>query len=121
MIHRNYETLDAIAVIMAMGLVGGILVGLFVFPIDPSVAPIISSLATAILGIPVSYGAFRWGNSLGAKQAADTAAKVSEAQAAALSQIAGAGPPPPAVPLSDDEPSAADKRAAFDQTYGDPK
>lgn len=89
-VQRNYETLDAIAVIMALTMVGGILIGLFVFSIDPAVAPIISSLATAILGLPVSYGAFRWGNSLGAKQAADTAAKVSEAQAAALSQIAGA-------------------------------
>lgn len=103
--QRNYETLDAIAVILALAMVGGILVGLFTKPIDPAVAPIVSSLATAILGIPVSYGAFRWGNSLGAKQAADTAAKVSEAQAAALSQIAGAGPPPPASPLAnEDEP-----------------
>jgi xanthosine utilization system XapX-like protein len=105
MIQRNYETLDAIAVVMSLALVGGIIVGLFVFKIDDAVAPIISSLATAILGIPVSYGAFRWGNSLGAKQAADTAAKVSEAQAAALSQIAGAGPPPPAAPLSDEKDS----------------
>lgn len=102
MVARNYETLDAIAVIMALGLVGGIIIGLFIVKVDPAVAPIISSLATAILGLPVSYGAFRWGNSLGAKRAADTAAKVSEAQAAALSQIAGAGPPPPAMPLSDE-------------------
>lgn len=102
MINRNYETLDAIVVVYSLTLVGGILVGLFIMALDPAVAPIVASLGTALLGLPVAYGAFRWGNSLGAKQAADSAAKVSEAQASALSQIAGAGPPPPAVPLDPD-------------------
>lgn len=96
--QRNYETLDAIVVIYSLTLVGGILVGLFVMKLDPAVAPIVASLGTALLGLPVAYGAFRWGNSLGAKQAAETAAKVSETQSAALAQIAGAGPPPPAKP-----------------------
>ena len=100
---RDYETLDAIVVIYSLTLVGGIIAGLFVFQVDPAVAPIISSLGTALLGLPVAYGAFRWGNSLGAKQAADSAAKASELSSAALAQIAGAGPPPPSPPLSDDE------------------
>lgn len=88
---RNYETLDAIAVIYSLTLVGGILVGLFMIDLDPAVAPIVASLGTALLAIPGMYAAFRWGNSVGAKQSAE-----------AIAQIAGAGPPPPAVPLDTD-------------------
>jgi hypothetical protein len=82
---RNYETLDAIAVIASLLIVAGIILGLFIMPLDPAVAPIVSSLATAILGVPISYGAFRWGNTVGAKAA----------------QLAGAGPQPPATPMAD--------------------
>lgn len=99
--NRNYETLDAIAVIASLVIVAGIIFGLFIVPLDPAVAPIVSSLATAILGLPISYGAFRWGNTVGAKAATEAAAKVSEKSAAALAQIAGAGPPPPATPLDE--------------------
>lgn len=102
---RDYETLDAIVVVYSLTLVGGILVGLFTLKLDPAVAPIVASLGTALLGLPVAYGAFRWGNSLGAKQAAEAAAKVSETSSAALAQIAGAGPPPPAAPLTEGDAS----------------
>ena len=69
--------------------------------------PIVASLVTAILSLPVAYGAFRWGNNVGAKNAAEAAAKVSETSSAALAQIAGAGPPPPAAPLGDEPGSPA--------------
>lgn len=90
--ERNYETLDAIAVIYSLTIVAGIIVGLFVIPIDPAVAPIISSLGTALLAMPGMYAAFRWGNSVGAKATSE-----------AMAQIAGAGPPPPAPPMGDGE------------------
>ena len=61
----------------------------------------LSSLATAILGVPVAYGAFRWGNNVGSKQAAEAAAETTKTATGALAQIAGAGAPPPAQPLSD--------------------
>lgn len=95
---RNYETLDAIAVIASLVIVAGIILGLFVQPLDPAVAPIVSSLATAILGVPISYGAFRWGNTVGAKAATEAAAKVSERSADALAQLAGASPQAPSDP-----------------------
>jgi hypothetical protein len=105
---RNYETLDAIAVIASLVIVAGIILGLFVQPLDPAVAPIVSSLATAILGVPISYGAFRWGNTVGAKAATEAAAKVSERSADALAQLAGAGPAPPSAPMADEPmPDAA--------------
>jgi hypothetical protein len=76
---RNYETLDAIAVIYSLTIVAGIIFGLFTFKLEPEVAPIVSSLATAILGIPITYGAFRWGNSVGSKDATDAAAEATKA------------------------------------------
>lgn len=107
--NRSYETLDALAVIGSLILVGGIIAGLFFVKLDPAVAPIVASLGTAVLGLPISYGAFRWGNNVGSKQAAEAAAKVSETSSAALAQIAGAGPPPPAAPLLDPaEPAKTD-------------
>lgn len=98
---RNYETLDAIVVVYSLTIVAGIVVGLFVVKLDPAVAPIVSSLGTALLGLPVAYGAFRWGNSVGAKQATEATAEASRTSAAALAQLAGAGPQPPAVPLEE--------------------
>ena len=89
--ERNYETLDAIAVIYSMTIVAGIIVGLFAVKVDPAVAPIISSLGTALLAMPGMYAAFRWGNSVGAKQSND-----------AMAQMAGAGPPPPSTPMSEE-------------------
>lgn len=84
---RNYATLDALAVIGSLVIVAGIVAGLFVFKLDPAVAPIVSALATAILGIPVSYGAFRWGSSVGAKNAQNPAGP---AAARAADQVAQA-------------------------------
>lgn len=69
--ERNYATLDALAVVGSLVIVAGVIIGLFTYALDPAVAPIVSALATAILGIPVSYGAFRWGSSVGAKNAAN--------------------------------------------------
>ncbi len=99
---RNYETLDAIVVVYSLTLVGGILAGLFFFKLDPAVAPIVASLGTALLGLPVAYGAFRWGNSVGSKAVSDAAAEASKTATGALAQIAGAGPPPPAAPLAEE-------------------
>lgn len=76
---RNYETLDAIAVIYSLTIVAGIIFGLFAIDLDPAVAPIVASLATAILGLPITYGAFRWGNSVGSKNATDAAAEATKA------------------------------------------
>ena len=63
--RRNYETLDAIVVVGAMVMTSGIALGFFVLKVEPEVAPILSSMGTAIIGIPVAYGAFRWGNKMG--------------------------------------------------------
>jgi len=84
--ERNYATLDALAVIGSLVIVAGIVAGLFIYQLDPAVAPIVSALATAILGIPVSYGAFRWGSSVGAKNAQ----QAGPAAAAAADQVAQA-------------------------------
>jgi len=100
--QRNYETLDAVVVVACLVMVSGLGAGLLLLQDIPTDhLPIISSLVTAILGLPVAYGAFRWGNNVGAKQAAEAAAETSKASTAALAQIAGAGPPPPSSPLVD--------------------
>jgi len=100
---RDYETLDAIVVVACLLMVSGLGAGLLLLQDIPTDhLPIISSLVTAILGLPVAYGAFRWGNNVGAKHAAEAAAETSKAATGALAQIAGAGPPPPVAPHSDD-------------------
>lgn len=91
--ERNYETLDAIVVVACLVMVSGLGAGLMLLPSIPSEhLPIIASLVTAILGIPVTYGAFRWGNNVGAKQAAAVAAETSKTSTEALAQIASAKP-----------------------------
>ena len=104
--ERNYETLDAIVVVACLVMVTGLGTGLMFVQVPTDHLPIIASLVTAILGIPVTYGAFRWGNNVGARHAAEAAVESNKASTAALAQIAGAGPPPPAEPLGgikDDE------------------
>jgi hypothetical protein len=86
--ERNYATLDALAVIGSLVIVAGIVAGLFVYQLDPAVAPIVSALATAILGIPVSYGAFRWGSSVGAKSAQNPAGPTAARAADQVAQAA---------------------------------
>ena len=73
--RRDYQTLDAIVVVGSMAMTSGIALGFFVLKVEPEVAPILSSMGTAIIGIPVAYGAFRWGNKMGRDEAriADTA------------------------------------------------
>ena len=63
--RREYQTLDAIVVVGSMAMTSGIALGFFVLKVEPEVAPILSSMGTAIIGIPVAYGAFRWGNKMG--------------------------------------------------------
>lgn len=98
---RDYETLDAVVVIASLMMVTALGAALVLVKIPSEQLPIVASLVTAILSLPVAYGAFRWGNNVGAKSAAEAAAKVSENSSAALAQIAGAGPPSPASPLAD--------------------
>lgn len=91
---RDYETLDAVVVVGAMVMVSGMILGFFlVKDLKDSILPVLSSLATAILGVPVAYGAFRWGNNVGSKQAAEAAAETSKAATGALAQLAGAAAP----------------------------
>lgn len=101
---RDYESLDAIVVIASLLMVTALGAALVLVEIPSEQLPIVASLVTAILSLPVAYGAFRWGNNVGAKSAAEAAAKVSENSSAALAQIAGAGPPPPAAPLDETQP-----------------
>ena len=63
--RRDYQTLDAIVVVGSMAMTSGIALGFFVLKVEPEVVPILSSMGTAIIGIPVAYGAFRWGNKMG--------------------------------------------------------
>lgn len=92
----DYESLDVVVVVGCMLMVSGMLFGFFtVKGLPDAILPVLSSLATAILGIPVAYGAFRWGNNVGAKHAAEVAAEANKTSAAALAQIAGASSPPP--------------------------
>ena len=103
---RDYETLDAVVVVGSMLMVTGMIIGFFlVKDLKDSILPVLSSLATAILGVPVAYGAFRWGNNVGAKHAAETAAETSRTATGALAQLAGASSPLPASPPAD--PSVA--------------
>jgi type II secretory pathway pseudopilin PulG len=86
-------------------MLGGMLWGFFTRTLSDSITPVLSSLATAILGIPVTYAAFRWGNNVGAKRAAEELAQNNTAATNALAQIAGAGPPSPSPPtLSEPRP-----------------
>lgn len=92
-LNRDYETLDAIVVVGCMVMVSGMIVGFFTVDLKDSITPVLSSLATAILSLPVAYGAFRWGNNVGAKNAAEAAAETSKTATGALAQIAGANSP----------------------------
>lgn len=104
---RDYEHLDAVVVIGSMVMVSGIIIGFFtVKDLPDSILPVLSSLATAILGLPVAYGAFRWGNNVGAKNAAEAAAETSKTATGALAQLAGAVTPLPSA--EDPAPKAAD-------------
>lgn len=88
---RNYENLDAIVVCACLAMVTGLGAGLiFIHDIPTDHLPIIASLVTAILGLPVAYGAFRWGNNVGAKAATEAAAEANKTTTSALAQIAGA-------------------------------
>lgn len=91
---RDYETLDAIVVVACLVMVSGLGAALvLVRDIPTGHLPIIASLVTAIFGLPGMYGAFRWGNNVGAKNAAEAAAETSKTATGALAQIAGATPP----------------------------
>lgn len=100
---RDYETLDAIVVGFALLMVGGICYGLVMRVIPQNNLPVLSSLATAVLGLPIAYGAFRWGNNVGSKQAAEAAAETSKAATGALAQIAGAATPSAPTPEPEKE------------------
>lgn len=93
--NRDYETLDAIVVIGCLCIVSGMILGFFIVDVKDSITPVLSSLATAILGVPVAYGAFRWGNNVGSKKAAEASAEAAKSSASALAQIAGAAPASP--------------------------
>lgn len=60
---RDYGTLDALVVIGSMVMVSGMIAGFFLVKVEPEIAPILSSIATGIMALPMAYGAFRWGNS----------------------------------------------------------
>jgi len=100
-VRRDYETLDALVTCAALVMVAGVIAGLILVDIPQNSLPVLSSLATGVLGLPLSYGAFRWGNNVGAKQAAE-AAEASRAATGALAQIARPGPPPSATSLGED-------------------
>lgn len=90
---RNYETLDAIVVVASLVMVSGLGAGLLLLKDIPGEhLPILASLVTAILGLPVTYGAFRWGNTVAGKQAAEAAAETSRAATGALAALAVATP-----------------------------
>lgn len=99
---RDYETLDALVTCTSLLMVAGVIGGLIFIDIPQNSLPVLSSLATGVLGLPLSYGAFRWGNNVGAKAQAEAAAETSKAATGALAQIAGASPPPPAAPQNEE-------------------
>lgn len=84
----SYANLDAIVVIGSMVMLTGIIYGFFtVKDLPDAVLPVLASLATAILGLPVAYGAFRWGNNVGARRAAEAAASSNRASTDVLSKV----------------------------------
>lgn len=90
---RDYQTLDAIVVCASIVIIGGAVGGLMFLEVPQNNLPIVASLLGTLLGTIVGgYAGFRWGASVASKQANE-----------AIAQIAGAGPPPPAVPLAMDE------------------
>lgn len=60
MIKRDYQTLDAIIVIMAMVTVQFVLGALVFRTIPDSQLAIISGLGGTVLGVVLTYAAFRW-------------------------------------------------------------
>ena len=97
---RNYETLDAIVIVACLLMVAFAGSALVFVEIPQNNLPVLASIATGVLGLPLAYGAFRWGNNVGAKKAQEDAAEATKTATGALAQIAGAGPPPPASPLN---------------------
>lgn len=58
--HRDYQTLDAIVTILAMLDGSFVLYALVYVPIPQANLPILAGLAGTILGIVLTYAAFRW-------------------------------------------------------------
>jgi hypothetical protein len=96
---KDYEGLDAIVVAGALLIVAGVVGGLMFIAVPQNNLPVLASLGSTVLTLATAYAAFRWGNNVGSKQAAELAADTSNKATSALAQIAGAGPPPPAAPL----------------------
>lgn len=99
---RDYETLDAIVVVGSLVIIGGTMAGLMVLKVPTDQLPIVAGTLGTLLGTAIGgYAGFRWGSNIASKQAAEAAADTSRAATGALAQIAGAGAPPPAQPLSE--------------------
>ena len=56
----SYETLDAILIVMSMAMVAYIIWALTFVTIPQSQLPIISGLGGTVLGVVLTYAAFRW-------------------------------------------------------------
>jgi hypothetical protein len=73
-VKRDYQTLDAIVIVMAMSYGGFILWALTFIKIPESQLPIMSGMGGTIVGIVLTYAAFRWqGSSDKSHPAAGTA------------------------------------------------
>jgi len=102
---RDYETLDAIVVVGSLTIIGASMAGLMLLKVPTDQLPIVAGTLGTLLGTAIGgYAGFRWGSNIASKQAAEAAADTSRAATGALAQIAGAGPPPPAPPITT-EPS----------------
>lgn len=100
---RDYEALDAFCVVTSLAIIGGSVAGLMLLDIPQNNLPIVASLLGTLLGTIVGgYAGFRWGSSIASKQASEEAAGTSRTATEALAQIAGAGPPPPTLPLGEE-------------------
>lgn len=98
---RDYETLDAIVVVGSLTIIGASMAGLMLLQVPTDQLPIVAGTLGTLLGTAIGgYAGFRWGSNIASKQAAEAAADTSRAATGALAQIAGAGAPPPAPPIT---------------------
>jgi hypothetical protein len=70
--RHGASPLDAILVLGTLGVIGGVLLGLFVLTVPQANLPIISGLAGAMVSAVISgYAGYRWGASEAQKQAGE--------------------------------------------------
>lgn len=82
-----YFVLDSIVALCALGIVWRLVDGLIYRVIPQNNLPVLASLGASVLGLTAAYAGFRWGSSVGSKDAQNAAADAAKASTAVLATV----------------------------------